>query len=350
MMRKLVLGFLLFAATGCKGSGIVKVQSYDTGIGDIDCVAFSKQGTRVIAAGYQGAFVFDAETGKGLAAFQPNLTERGEQRNQVWSCAAADSVPLVFLGGLWGHIYVWNYETKEVVAKLPTGNALVGAMDCSADGKILAAAVSHVAEELENRFVIIVFDVDSGKTTRRIIGHVGPVTALRFSPKRDRMLSRSKDQTVRFWNVKSGEQLHKQWPEVSSKYVYVSNRCELSFNDAGDSTLIGMSLWNAKTWEKVRQYGDGRAVVTQIVPGDQFVVSGHIDGRLRYWDYATGEQLGEVVAFRNTADVECLAVSPDGSHVLTGGSGSVPGFDALAHGVRAQEKTKVRLWRLPKQE
>jgi WD40 repeat protein len=75
----------------------------------------------------------------------------------------------------------------------------VTSLDFSPAGAQLAVAAADRA--------IRVWDTDTGTLTRTLRGHVRAVTAVCFSPDGGRLFSGSQDQTVRVWHAGSGQPL-----------------------------------------------------------------------------------------------------------------------------------------------
>ncbi|CCA77459.1 related to WD40-repeat protein (notchless protein), partial [Serendipita indica DSM 11827] len=104
-------------------------------------------------------------------------------------------------------------------------------------------------------------------------GHSGSVVAVAFSPDGSRIVSGSRDQTIRLWDAKTGEPV-------------------------GDP-LRGHS--NSVT-------------AVAFSPDGSRIVSGSEDETIRLWDAKTGEPVGDPLRGHSNS-VNAVAFSPDGSRI-----------------------------------
>jgi WD40 repeat protein len=122
------------------------------------------------------------------------------------------------------------------------------------------------------------------------------VVSIALSPDEKRLVSSSTDNTIRLWDLETGEEERK---------------------------LIGH--------EKAVGYGGlekRKAACVAFSPDGKRIISGGIDSTLRVWDVATGDQLALFQG--HIGGILAVAISPDGHMAATGGI----------------DKT-IRLWQLP---
>ena len=134
-----------------------------------------------------------------------------------------------------------------------------------------------------------VWDLETGETLRTLQGHSGGVTAV--APVAGlQAVSGSYDRTLRVWDLKAGETFrtlkgHLSW--VTAVAVVDDRR---AVSTSCDRTL---RVWNLETGETLHtlEGHSGGVNAVAVVDGRQ-AVSASDDGTLRVWDLETGETLG----------------------------------------------------------
>lgn len=223
-----------------------------------NCWAFSPDGQTLIS-GADGISVWDIETGM--------LVERLHERSWVLTLAFSPDGELIASGHDDFLVRVWNLHTGKMLHELSAHKNEISALAFSADGKFLASAG-------EDRCVVI-WDVATGQEKQRLLGHTDRVDAIVWSPNGKRIASAGWDTSARIWDPEDGELL---------------------------------AVLN----------GQGECVHTALFveKGDRLVTADS-EGKVRVWDYARLKVLG--LFDRHSASVRCLALSPDQTHLATGG-------------------------------
>ncbi|KAF5366324.1 hypothetical protein D9757_012929 [Collybiopsis confluens] len=150
--------------------------------------------------------------------------------------------------------------------------------------------------------------------------HVGSeVQSVAVSPNGDQVVSGSNDNTVRIWNVQTGQQIgdplhgHTDW--VTS----------VAFSPDGQQVVSGsfdetVRIWDVQTGQQIGDPLHGHtSQVTSVAfsPDGQQVVSGSWDHTVRIWNVQTGQQIGDPL-YGHTSHVTSVAFSPDGQQVVSG--------------------------------
>ncbi len=168
----------------------------------------------------------------------------------------------------------------------------------------------------------------SGQEVRRFVGHKDMVETVAVTPDGKYVVSGSRDNTVRLWDLATGREVrrftgHKNW--VGSVAVTPDGRHVVS-----GSTDTTVRLWDLATGKEVRRFtGHQHSVLSvAVTPDGKYVTSGSFDNTGRLWDLAAGR---EVLRFTGHVDaVWSVAVTPDGKYVVSGSKDST-----------------VRVWDLP---
>ncbi len=150
---------------------------------------------------------------------------------------------------------------------------------------------------------------------RAFIGHTGLVHAVAFGRDGQRVVSGSRDNTIRLWDVATGEQVQLfqgHTAEVSS--VSLSRREDMVLSSSLDGTI---RRWDVKTGKELARYEGHTSGIQDVVfsPDEQKLLSSSDDYTLRLWDVASGRQL---LRMNHPSWVRRIAFSPDGRYALAG--------------------------------
>lgn len=148
--------------------------------------------------------------------------------------------------------------------------------------------------------------------------HSGRVTSVAFSPDGRRIVSGSRNGTLRLWDAATGEPIGqpiKGTEPVSS--IAFSPDGQHIVSGSSDSTL---RLWDAATGEPIGEpLKEHTSSVRSVAfsPDGRRIISGSNDETLRLWDATTGAPIGEPLK-GHTEGVSSVAFSPDGRRIVSG--------------------------------
>lgn len=271
------------------------------------CLAYSPDGKRIAATGYGWAGVWDTESGVKLT----NLIQQTDDKNWIEAISFSPEGDKIAVGLGDGHIRFLSYENTPVV-----------------------------------------------KTLR---GHSDYVTAIRFDPKTDNLLTGSDDDGLRLWNKMQGYKgasLNKKDSAIFSDWSPDGKIISFQLNDqivirdfsrfhticilkglgkvfttlfSPDNKLIAASEDKnenyvehpgIRVWEWAKQKtvfilkGHVRTpICLAFSPNGKMLASGGYDHIIKLWDMHTGKEIATLLGHVGT--VTCVAFSGDGKYLAS---------------------------------
>ena len=229
-------------------------------------------------------------------------------------------------------IYLWNTATGEHIKTLTGYEARAESLAFSPDGTILANGGYRT---------INLWNVATGehiKTLRgpnkanneRLYYHGEEVSNLTFSPDGTILASSNYNDTIKLWNVATGEYIRGLTGHAGGLTGAVSS---LAFHPDGTLLASGgyyssypnnymdIHLWDVATGEHIKKFTKHIGVVYSLVfsPDGTILASGG-STNIHLWDVATGERIGMLEEHEGL--VHSLAFSHDGT-TLAGGYASI---------------------------
>jgi WD40 repeat protein len=308
--------------------------------GPVTSAAFSPDGTRIITGSWDGtAKVWDARTGRLL--FDLKGLPPGVRGGSVSAAFSADSKRIVTAAGD-RTARVWDATTGTLRLELKEHAAGDKAVNCAAfspDGMQIATGC-----EVGNAGIVKLWDARTGNALLDWKAHSSRVMRVAFSPDGARILTGGFDQAVKVWDSRTAALLL----DAKGAMSYSSG---VAFSPDGQRLVAGRKdgtarVIDARTGAVLLELkgrlrpdngfaagaGYGVLCVAFSPDGTRIVTGGTtdpaaIDGQASVWDARTGAELVELkgVMF----PVMCAAFSPDGTRIITGnGDGTAKVWDA----------------------
>ncbi len=232
-------------------------------------VAFSPDGKKVVTGSVDKTVrIWDSRTGQELYQLM-GYTDR------VNSVAFSPDGKLILTAGFNG-AQLWDTETGQEVSHFGGGSQLMKAV-FSPDGKYVATArQSDDGTEL--------WDAKTGKMQQRFTGTISMIGSVDFSPDGKYLLSTDSDGVAWIWDVQTGK-LVRQFVGHSN-LMYSANYSPDGRYIATVSNDDTAHLWDAQTGQELRRFTGHTAALENVVfsPDGKYILTGSDDGTARLWD------------------------------------------------------------------
>ncbi|CAD8114811.1 unnamed protein product [Paramecium sonneborni] len=210
-------------------------------------------------------------------------------------------------GGMDKKIFVFDLSTLQPVYYFYGHTNTIISLEFSPTSKVLASG------ELKEK-----------SQFKQLLGHTEQIRSLSF--KNDNFLvSGSIDQTIRLWNIKSGQEIIKIGENIDIGKIYqVKFSHDKKILASSDSSTI--ILRDASTWKKITKFEGHSDLILCLAfsPDGQTLASSGRDKSIRFWNIH-GEK--NIQQLNSQSYINCVVVSPDGLSIVSGGDELIKQWD-----------------------
>ncbi|WP_197442797.1 caspase family protein [Lignipirellula cremea] len=165
-----------------------------------------------------------------------------------------------------------------------------------------------------------VWKLESGEVVRELTGHRLPATVAAFSPDGKYVLTGGYDSFVRLWDWREGTLAQSFGPHLrvegdstspGVQHIAMTGDGQIvmttDLTEANRATIV---LWNAKTSQELRRFGNARAITAAAMSADgKRVAFANERHEIEIWNAANGQSSG--VLRGHSMPINALAFSPD---------------------------------------
>jgi WD40 repeat protein/transcriptional regulator with XRE-family HTH domain/predicted transcriptional regulator len=313
----------LYLASGSDDSTIVvwhletrkRFETWQTPDQRIRSVVFSPDGRFVVAASHPGNVY--------LLDLQRNEKTSFSTGRDIRVIAIHPTQSILAVGSDAGKLSLWSLENHNLITELEVHKNWIRMIAFSSDGKFLATGSEDTT--------IGLLDFENNLSCSKILqGHTSRVWSLAFNTDNTFLVSVSDDQSLKFWNIKTGNCLTTFQGYTCKVRSVVYGFCD-QFIAAGSDDHFAR-IWNVRTGQeyKIFRGHKGRIWSVFFISNGERLVSAGDDQKIRIWDTNT-EACIETFSPHNTW-IRSVSVSPDGQLMASVGDDKVLRLCALNTG------------------
>jgi WD40 repeat protein len=249
--------------------------------------------------------------------------KRHQQREQWRKFTFSSVVIAAIIMAVLAIVALVEQKRAIVQAKLATSRQLAVQSLTLLDNQIdlsllLSLEAIRIANTLEAKSSLLAGLTTNSRLMTFLHGHTTSVSSVAFSPDGHTLASSSLDNTVRLWDVATGQPLD-EFHIRDGNWVW-----SVAFSPDGQTLASGSNdgtiyLWDMGTYQLVGELTAHDNAVQSVAfsPDGQTLASGSRDTSIHLWDVATGQSLGEPLTGHN-GRVWSVAFSPDGQTLASG--------------------------------
>lgn len=234
-----------------------------------------------------------------------------------------------------------NMQDPVSLDRIPKKYAIYIDKQCY-DARILHEAVKTSFKLPHNRRYITYDELykieDKANGIKKLRGHTAEIKSVAFSPDGTKIVSGSRDRTVKIWNVRTGTVIHTLQGHTA-KVISVDWSPDGTKIASGGSEDRTIQIWNADTGEiyktlQIVRNSNKSGTVNEIAfsPDGTKLSSCIADGTVKIWDITSGISIKTLRDNRKNHNILSAAWSPDGTKIVCGSNqnGSIQIRDVMS--------------------
>ena len=205
---------------------------------------------------------------------------------------------------------VWDADLQEKAIEVE-GTRNVKSVDISPESTRFATAAEDDAS---------IWNIITGERLVGPLKHDVYLRGIKFSPNGEHIVTAVRRDAIRVFDSRNGDQLITiktdipgPWPSTPLAW---SNNGQQFFAASRDRNIKSFDVSTGSQLAEAQVQGDGKLYSIALATNGKFLVT-FVGRSISFWDTSTLTQIGPVV--ENSRNVYSIALSPDFSHLATGG-------------------------------
>lgn len=187
-----------------------------------------------------------------------------------------------------------------------------------------------------------IWDIETGECLATLEGHEGPVSSIDVSPNGRFVVSGSGDKTLRLWELETGRCIYKmEGHKYGVEYAKFTPDGRRIISASRDSQI---RIWERKTGHRIYSLTSHTDLISalQISSDNNSLISGSHDRTIRVWELESGRCSKTLE--KHSEHVKCLAAVPNSPLILSGGWDSAIYLWDIREGECLKELMGHRSW------
>ncbi len=243
------------------------------------CFDFSANEELLLTGAGDGvAILWNKKTGQKLRTYN-------EHREPIFDIQFSHDQQKMVTTSWDGYVIVWNVQSGEVISAINLKEVSANRVRFSANDAYL------LLSKLDKTFEL--WEIDSRKMVRQFIGHTDNIMFLTTDDTNNQFLSAGKDGSAILWDYYSGLIKRKFKHKKGNIYtaIFHSNQIVTAGSDRN------IHFWDSFSGKPLSQLKGHQTEITSlnISSNGKLLVSGDLDGVIKFWDMETKEEFFEYI-------------------------------------------------------
>ncbi|MDF5730596.1 MAG: WD40 repeat domain-containing protein, partial [Rhizonema sp. PD38] len=320
--RLIIIGLVSFSAVALSLAGLASVGWWNAAIGQINSLAYTSDAllnqnpeealrtSLKAVVQMQRAFWVDGNTHTQVELTLLNTVNNvivpntlGEHASWISGISFNPDGKILASASGDRSVKLWDTNTGKEIKTLIGHTNPVNGVSFSPDGKMLASASNDKSVKL--------WDTNTGKEIKTLTGHTNWVNGVSFSPDGKMLASASADKSVKLWDTNTGK-------EIKTLTGHTDSVTGVSFNLDGkmlasasyDKTI---KLWDINTGKEIKTLKkdiDSKFYGVSFSSDGKILASASGDTRVKLWDKNTGKEIKTLGGHTNS--VTDVSFNPHG--------------------------------------